>query len=428
MQLENQLPNKRAELGWVMFDWANSAYSLVISTAIFPIYFVTRTSAEIPILGYNISNSSLYAFAVAFAYTLICILAPVLSGIADYGGTRKKFMRLFTTLGSLGCMLLFFFDGNREIWLAIFAFILATSGHAGSLVFYDSYLSQLVPPKRSDKLSARGYAFGYVGSVLLLSFNIFMIQKPELFGLEGTQAYRLSFLSVGLWWLGFSQISFAWLPADTNKDKSTWPFAAGIQALKKAWNHVQLNADLKNYLSAFICYSAGVQTVIYLATAFANKELGFESNQLIVIVLLLQLVAIGGAYLFAAVSKRTNNLKSMTTMLAIWAVICLLAYMVKTQSHFYFIAGMVGLVLGGIQAISRSTYAKLLPKHFDDVTCFFSFYDVLYYVSIVMGTFIFGLIEQVTGDMRNGVLALMCFFIAGIFLLLRVNRAAIRTS
>lgn len=421
--------NKKAELGWVLFDWANSSYSLVISTAIFPIFFLNNTDASIPIAGMHVSNASIYAYSVSLAYLFIGIISPVLSGIADYGGYRKTFMRLFTTTGSLGCMSLFFFNGTESLWIGIFAFLVATASHAGSLVFYDSYLSQLVPPSRSDKLSARGYAFGYIGSVILLCFNIWMIQNPDVFGLpDAKAAAQWSFVSVGIWWLGFSQFSFAWLPKDKKAEGRKLDLWHGIGELKKAWNYVRKELNCQRYLTAFFFYSAGVQTVIYLASAFATKELNFKSSELILVILILQIVAIGGAYLFAMLSKKTNNLLIIQLMILIWVLICFLAYFVMNQFQFYFLAALVGMVLGGIQALSRSTYSKIIPKDHPDVTCFYSFYDVLYYASIVFGTFIFGFINQYTGNMRSSVLALMVFFIVGWYFVRMVKKEAVRMS
>ncbi len=380
-------------------------------------------------MGIQISNASIYAYSVALAYLLISILSPVLSGIADYGGYRKTFMRFFTTTGSLGCMSLYFFDGTDKLWIGVLSFILATSSHAGSLVFYDSYLSELVPASESDKLSARGYAYGYIGSVILLCFNIWMIQSPELFGLHDSKdAARWSFFSVGIWWLGFSQFSFAWLPRDIRIHGKKLDLFHGMRELSKAWKYVNNELNCKRYLIAYFFYSAGVQTVIYLASAFATKELNFNSTELIIVILILQIVAIGGAYLFAQLSRKTNNLFIIKVMISIWVLICLLAYLVNSQFQFYFLAGLVGMVLGGIQALSRSTYSKIIPKDHPDVTCFFSFYDVIYYTSIVFGTFIFGVINQITGNMRTSVLALMIFFIIGWYFVQLVEKSAVRKS
>ncbi|MEO6190298.1 MAG: MFS transporter [Saprospiraceae bacterium] len=418
--------NKKAEFGWAMFDWANSSYSLVISTAIFPTFFIAMTDLKINLWGMEISNSSLYAFTVSLAYFIVCLISPILSGIADFGGSRKKYMRLFTTIGSLSCMLLFFFKGMDRLYIGILGFLFATLCHAGSLVFYDAYLADLVPPERSDKLSAKGYAYGYIGSVILLIFNILVIQKPESFGFSEQNILehipiRLAFFSVGCWWLGFSQISFANLPKDQSIVNSKSSILHGINELKKAWKRIQNNNSVKYYLMSFFCYSAGVQTVVYLASPFAQKELKFASADLIMVILLLQIVAIGGAYLFAWVSKRMGNIISMKIMLVLWVFICILAYLVQTQLQFYFIAGMVGMVIGGIQSLSRSSFSKIIPKDKKDLTCFFSFYDVVFYLSVICGTFIFGLVEQLTGDMRNSVISLIIFFVLGFIFIHKVK-------
>lgn len=424
--MENK--QSRAELGWVLFDWANSSYSLVISTAIFPTFFIAVTEPSIQIGPLQTTNSSIYAYTVSLAYLVVCLISPILSGIADYGGYRKVFMRFFTTLGSLCCMSLYFFDGMDTLGLGLWAFGGAATCHAASLVFYDSYLSELVPPKRSDKLSARGYAYGYVGSVILLIFNILVIRNPEWFGIgpEAVERHvpiRLAFLAVGIWWLGFSQFSFAWLPKDQWKPEKQFSIMNGVHELRKAWNMIKGRREVFYYLAAFLCYSAGVQTVVYLATPFAQKELGFESSELVLVILLLQLVAIGGAYFFAMVSKKSDNIHSMKWMLFIWIFICVLAYMVDSKNMFYVIAAMVGLVIGGIQAISRSTYSKLIPQGREDITCFFSFYDVIYYISIVLGTFLFGFIDQITGSMRYSVLSLILLFCIGLLCIHQVKRS-----
>ncbi|MBX7162811.1 MAG: MFS transporter [Saprospiraceae bacterium] len=418
--------DKRAILGWVMFDWANSSYSLVISTAVFPVFFLAATPEEIPIFNFSVYNSSLYAFSVTFSYILISLLSPVLSGIADHGGKRKFFMRVFTTTGSLACILLYFFTGSNNLWIGIIAFIIATTSHAGSLVFYDAYLPDIALPEHRDRVSARGYAFGYIGSVLLLIVNLLVIQKPEWFGIssENHLPVRLAFLSVGIWWFSFSQYSFIRLPEDQNVAFDKSQLFGGLKKLKTAWNHIRHNRDVMYFLFSFFCYSAGVQTVIYLASAFAQKELHFESSELILIILILQIVAIGGAYLFAYISKLSQNKTSMMIMLCIWILICVLAYLVHSKTQFYLVAALVGMVLGGIQALSRSAYSKIIPTEKNLNTCLFSFYDTLYYLSIISGTFTFGIVGQLTGSMRNSVISLGIFFIAGLIFLSRVKKSS----
>lgn len=408
--------------GWAFFDWANSAYALVITVAIFPGYFASVTNDVISIGGMEILNSSLYAYAISFSFLITMLLSPLLSGIADYGGRKKFFLRIFTTLGALSCMSLFFFQGMEQLWLGVAGSILASVGFAGGLVFYNSYLPEIVTEDLYDRVSARGFIFGFVGSVLLLLFNLVMIQKPAWFGLDDASlAARISFLMVGIWWLGWSLIPFRRLPADIPVKTEESLIKKGFQELQKVWEKLKYLKNTRRFLFAFFFYNAGTQTVLYLAAVFAEKELAFNTTELIVTILILQILAIGGAFLFARISEKVGNKFSLLSMLVIWIAICLLAYLVQGKTEFYAIAAAVGLVMGGIQSLSRSTYSKLLPENTPDTTSFFSFYDVLEKGAIIMGTFSFGLIEQLTGGMRNSILALTLFFIVGITLLVTVK-------
>jgi MFS transporter, UMF1 family len=417
-----QKNNRRIINAWAMFDWANSAYSLVISTAIFPIYFIVNTPDIINIGGKDIENSSLYSFSVAFAYILIAVLSPLLSGIADSSGKRKFFLKMFTTIGSLSCIALFLFTGEATIWIGLGAFIIATIGFSGSLVFYDAYLPEIASEERMDKVSAKGYALGYIGSVLLLLFILWMINQPESFNITDPKLpARLGFLLVGCWWLGFAQITFFNLPKDraaTFKNQVLWK---GFQEIKKVFLEVRTSRMLILFLISFFFMSAGVQTVIYLASTFAEKELNFETSELILIILLLQIVAIGGAFLFAAISKALGNKISLMMAIFIWASICFSAYFVQEKLDFYILAAMVGLVLGGAQSLARSSYGKMIREKKGELTSYYSFYDVVYKTSIVMGTIVFGVVNQLTGGMRASILALAIFFIIALFLLLPVQ-------
>jgi len=413
-----ELNNKKTINAWAFFDWANSAYALVISTAIFPGYFEEYTPKKIFLGPFEFSNSSLYSFAVSFSYIIIAMLSPLLSGIADYSGRRKFFLKTFTLVGSLACSALYFFKGEPQLWLGTSAFVLATISFAGSLVFYDSYLPLIVTEDRYNKVSAKGYTFGYIGSVILLLFILFMIQKPEWFGLSGGQTgARIGFLLVGVWWLGFSQYTFRHMPRDKKAYFTRHMIAHGYSEIKGAFDRVRKMPEIRNYLTAFFFYSAGLQTVIYLATIFAKKELGFETAELILVVLILQLVAIGGAYLFSAFANRVGNKNSILTMIVVWVGICLGAYFTYDKITFYIIAGCVGMVMGGIQSLSRASYSMLLPEKDHDTTSYFSFSDVVYKFSIVSGTFIFGLVDNITNNMRYSVLALACLFLAGFYFL-----------
>jgi len=423
-----ELNNKRTINAWAMFDWANSSYALVIAVAIFPIYFNGIVADEFTFLGIKMTDSALFSYSLSFAYLIIALVLPLLSGIADYGGRKLSFMTFFTFLGGLACIAMFWFEkdidalAGSNVYLGVTTFILAVIGFAGGQVFYNSYLPLIASKDRFDKVSARGFAFGYVGSIILLVVNIMMLQKPEWFFLsDGGMAARVSFLMVGVWWIGFAQITFARMPKEKKAPWSKKLMKRGFEELGKVWNQVKTLTNIKRFLTSFFFYSAGVQTVIYLASTFATDELKFETGDLIKVILILQVVAIFGAYLFAYLSKLQGNKFSLLSMLIIWIVICFAAYFVQGQLDFYIIAAFVGLVMGGIQSMSRSTYSKLIPEGTTDTASFFSFFDVLEKLAIVMGTFSFGLIEQLTGGMRNSILALTVYFLIGIVFLLMVS-------
>lgn len=414
------LNNPRTTNGWALFDWANSAFALVITTAIFPPYFAGVIDDKFTMLGIEFSDSAWLTLTITVSYLIIALLSPLLSGIADAGGRRKGFLRFFTIMGGLGCISLFFFDGMDDLVTGTLGFAFGLIGFAGGLVFYNSFLPIIATPDRFDKLSAKGFAMGYVGSVILLIINLAMVQKPGWFGLpeDGTLAVRMAFVTVGVWWLVFAAISLSRLPDDVRvKGNGLMDMASkGIKEVTTVFAKVRQSSPTLRFLLAFFSYSAGVQTVIFLASIFAAKELGFEQAELITVVLILQLVAVGGAYLAASVSKRYGNKTGLYFQLIIWFCICLAGYFVQGKTTFYFVAAAVGLVMGGIQSLSRSTYAKLIPTR-EDVTSYFSFYDILEKTAIVMGTFIFAGLDLITGSMRMSLLALSVFFALGMIVL-----------
>jgi MFS transporter, UMF1 family len=415
--------------GWALFDWANSAYALVITVAIFPGYFLAVTDDVVNILGMKISDGALYSFSLSFAYLLIVLVSPLLSGIADYGGRKKVFLRFFTTLGALACIGLLFFTNMKTLWVGVTCFILATIGFAGGLVFYNAFLPEIATEDRYDDVSARGFSFGFIGSIILLVTNLVVIQNFEWFGFsDGLKAIPVAFVMVGLWWIGFAQIPFRRLPEDARHPYSRQLMRRGYEEIRKTARVVAAQPNMLRYLLAFFFANAGVQAVLYLASIFAEKELHFETSQLIVLILILQVVGIGGAYFFAWVSGRRGNRFALMVMMAVWAVICFGGYKVQTGLDFYFLAAAVGLVMGGMQSLSRSTYAKLLPEDTPDTASYFSFYDILDKLSTVMGTFVFGIITQLTGGMRSSVLALAVFFIIGLFVMRKVRIERVQTQ
>lgn len=421
-----KLNDKKTIRAWCVFDWANSVYSLVITSTIFPIYYSAVTTVDgsdvVDFFGYQIVNSVLYSYALSFSFLIIAALLPLLTGIADVSGKKKSFMKMFTFMGGLACMALFFFDGPN-IEFGIISAIIASISFSGSLVFYNSYLPEIASFDQYDKISARGFSYGYVGSVLLLVLNLAMIQQPGWFGIHSPAfATKFSFLLVGLWWIGFAQYSFYYLPDNPfNKKPIKGYLFKGYKEIQNVWRRLKKLPTLKTFLLAFFFYNTGVQTVIYLAALFADKELKMAGGELILTVLIIQIVAILGAYSFAKLSDFRGNKFSLITMVLIWVLICLGAYMVIEKQQFYALAGVVGLVMGGIQALSRATYSKLIPTNTTDHASYFSFYDVTYNISIVVGTFSYGLIESITGSMRNSALALALFFFVGLGLLILIK-------
>lgn len=408
--------------GWTMFDWANSSYSLVIAAAIFPPYFLSVVPDRITIVGIETTNSALYSFAITAAYLVMALVSPGLSGIADYGGVKKNFLRFFTTLGALACASLFFFRLPGQFWYGTISFMLATIGFGGGLVFYNSYLPEIATPDKYDNISARGFSMGYIGSVILLLACLFIIQKFEWFGFTTkAEAVPVSFLLVGIWWFTFAQVTFRRMPSDQPLGNTSHLIVKGFRELEKTWRKVKSHPVILRYLSSFFFYSAGAQTVLFIASAFADTELEMGTSELILLILILQLVGIVGAFLFARLSELYGNKVSLSITLFVWVSVCISAYFVTEKLSFYIVAAFFGMVMGGIQSMSRSTYSKLLPRNTDDHTSFFSFYDVLEKLAIILGTFSYGFLVHLTGSMRSSLLIIIAFFIIGFLLLLTVR-------
>ncbi|MBS1487602.1 MAG: MFS transporter [Bacteroidetes bacterium] len=423
------LNNPRTIRAWCMYDWANSVYSLVITSAIFPVYYQSVTTAadgndKVHFLGFEVVNSVLYSYALSFSFLVIAPLLPLLSGMADYTGNKKIYMKIFCYTGALACMGFYFFTASTLHW-GIFCVIIASIGFSGSLVFYDAFLPEIVTPDLYDKTSAKGFSYGYYGSVLMMVIALGFILSPATFGFpDAGTATRFSFLLVGLWWIGFAQIPFARLPDNPyNQHPGKQKLLKGYYELRKVWNSLKENRDLKFFIAAYFFYNMGVQTVMYLAATFGSKELKLPDFKLIATVLLIQLVASVGANFFARYSERHGNRKALITMIGCWIVICIAAYFIRYEYQFYAVAFAVGLVMGGIQALSRATYSKLIPQDSIQHASYFSFFDVTFNLSVVAGTFCYGLVEQLTGSMRNSTLALASFFVIGLLLLLRVRSA-----
>ncbi len=410
---------------WASYDWANSVYNLTITAAIFPVYYEASTKLAFggdiaTFFGFKITATVLYAYAIALSFFLAAILSPLLSGIADYGGKKKTLMKFFTYTGATACFTLFFFDGSN-IELGVIAAIVASMGYSGAVVFYISFLPEIATDDRLDGLSARGFSLGFLGSVIQLIISLVIIFNSAALGITEGFATRLSFLFVGIWWIGFAQIAFYYLPSNLHNRKPEGNlFKKGFEELGKVWQSLKTMPNTKRFLVAFFFYNMGAQSIMLLATIFGSKELELDASKLIGTILLLQLVGIGGAYLFAYISKLRGNKFSIIVMLCIWIVICVYGYFLKSELEFYLMATAVGLVMGGIH-LSRSTYAKLIPADTKDTASYFSFYDVMEKLATAIGPFSYGLIEAITGSMRNSIIALGTYFIIGIAILATVR-------
>jgi MFS transporter, UMF1 family len=428
--------NKKIINAWCWYDWANSVYPLVITTAVFPIYFaaVTKTGSidTIEVFGRDVKNSEFYSYLVSISFLVVSMISPVLSGIADYAGRKKLFMQIFSWIGALSSISLFFFTGRENLWIGVGGSVLASIGFAGSLVFYNAFLPEIVEEEQMDRVSARGFTMGYIGSSLLLIMCFVLIMMPRTFGLPDVDgepnvalATRISFLMAGLWWAGFARIAFAGLPSNTRTRTSEAGFliSHGYRELRGVIKQLMqpAQAKIRLFLIGFFFCALGYMTVIYLATFFGKEVIGLKDSELMMTVLIIQFVAIGGSYLFAWISSKLGNIPAMMGTAIVWSLVCVVTYFVTTKMGFYGVAFFVGTVMGGIQALARSTYAKLLPET-DDHASYYSFYEFTEKVATAMGTFSYGIIINITGSMRNSTMFLGGMFLIGAAFLYAAHR------
>lgn len=435
--------SKKLLNAWAFYDWANSVYTLTIASSIFPIFYSALFLSEIKTVqafGFEFKSTALITFVTAFTFLVVACTSPILSGIADYVGNKKNFMKFFCYVGSAGCIGLYWFDISPErIHISLLFYFMGLIGYWGSLVFYNSYLPDIAFPEQQDKASAKGFSLGYIGSVILLVLNLAMVMFPQFFGFDiGTtpeekdtasfEAMKISFITVGVWWALFSQYSFYWLPKGTSTGHKVTKAVVfnGLRELQQVWKQLKLNLRLKRYLYAFFVFSMAVQTIMLVAVYFGEEEIEWGDGSaktmgLIGSILVIQLVAVLGALLTSRASAKFGNIYTLIAINFIWMSLCFYAYFMHTPTQFYIAAGCVGFVMGGIQSLARSTYSKFLPET-EDTTSYFSFYDVAEKIGIVIGMVIFAFIDQITGSMRNGILFLFVFFLIGIILLFKVPK------
>jgi len=437
-----QTAPKKVLNAWAMYDWANSVYALVITSTIFPAYYEAITkqrvdennTAYVTFWGREFVNTSLYNYALAIAFLIVALISPLLSSIADYRGNKKSFMNFFLTMGSLACFSLFFLNttdgkinsGVSNLGLGLFSVILACVGYWGSIVYYNSFLPEIAAPEDRDRLSAKGFSYGYVGSVVLQVICFVLVFFPGMVGgsdAEGattTIQFRTAFLLVAIWWWGFGQFSLRRLPRSEPAGDPTKKhlLSNGYKELRKVWGQLNSLPVLKRFLLAFFFYNMGVQTIMLVAALFGKGELDIPSTNLIIAILLVQLIAVPGAFVISKLSASLGNLSTLMLCVVLWVGICIYGYTIPRGdiAQFYIISSIIGFVMGGTQSLSRSTYSKLMPVT-KDTASFFSFYDVTEKISLVVGLFLFGFLTEKTGSQRVSVLALMTLFIIGLFLL-----------
>ena len=418
-----QTASKKVINGWAMYDWANSVYNLVITTTFFPAYYADITGLKnfpdgIYFLGRYFVNTELKDYVLAFGFLIVAVMSPILSSMADYKGNKKNFMRFFCYMGAASCCMMFFFDKNH-IPLGLMCFMFAGIGFYGSQVFYNSYLPEIAAETDQDRVSAKGYTFGYIGSVLMQMIGFaLVILMPD-----NPMPLKITFLLVGVWWVSFAQITFNRLPISSISERKAkhHVLVNGFKELKNVWNQLKHMPVLKRYLTAFFFYSMGVQTVMLVAIDFGIKELKLADQKLIITAVIIQLVAIVGAIGMSKLSARFGNINVLIFTVLLWIGVCITGYFISTEIHFYIIASLVGLVMGGIQSLSRSTYSKFMPET-KDTASFFSFYDVTEKFAIVIGLFTFGFIEGIS-SIRQSILSLVVFFILGfVWLLLTASK------
>ncbi|MCL6266436.1 MFS transporter [Flagellimonas myxillae] len=431
--------SKKLLNAWAFYDWANSVYSLVISSAIFPIFygalFRVAEIEKVTIFGGEIARAPLISYVTSLAFVFIAIVTPLVSGIADYLGNKRVFLKFFCYLGAISCIGLYWFS-LENIYFGLICYFFGLVGFWVSFAINNSYLPDIAFPEQQDGVSAKGFSLGYVGSVILLLFNLAMVMQPDLFGITDSggeaaeiKAMKYSFVSVGVWWILFSQYTFYHLPKGYKREgERTNIVLNGFRELKGVWKQLGTETRLKRYLVAFFVFSTAVQTIMLIAAFYGEEEIAWGSDSerttgLIISILVIQLVAILGSLATAYLSKKRGNISTLLLLNVLWIFLCIYAYFLITPLDFYIAAGLVGLVMGGIQTLSRSTYSKFLPET-TDTTSFFSFYDVAEKIGLILGTFIFGYISQVTGSMRNATIFMAFLFFMGVVLLLRVRKLA----
>lgn len=412
--------SRKSMVSWALYDWANSAFATTVMAGFFPVFFKQYWST-----GTSVTEGTfVLGVANSVASLLVAILAPVLGAIADRGSAKKKFLALFTFLGVLMTASLWFV-GQGDWSMAVLLFVFGSVGFFGSLIFYDSLLVSVAPREKWDFASSLGFGLGYLGGGLLFLLNVLMYLMPTTFGLpDGATAVKLSFVTVGLWWALFSLPLFFWVeePQEGGGMKAWEAVKAGWSQLAETLKHMGSQKQIVLFLLAYWFYIDGVDTIIKMAVNYGT-DLGFPPESLIVALLLVQFVAFPAALSYAWVGKKIGIKGAILAGIGAYVVITIFAYSLKDLTGFYILAGCVGLVQGGLQALSRSAFARLVPP--DKSGEYFGFFNMFGKFATIIGPFLMGLVTQLSGDSRNGILSVILLFAAGgiIFLFVKVPRA-----
>lgn len=410
-----------------MYDWADSAFATSILAAILPVYFASLVPEGGVIIewgpvSFRTSSSALWAYAVSFSLLVTALTAPILGALADFSSSRKKFLFAFTYVGA-ALTLMFYFVRHGDYWLCLGIFVAANIGFAGATPFYNAFLPEIAGEGEIDTVSGKGYAYGYLGGGILLALHVLLITFHEAFGIgDKSVSIRISLSSVGLWWGLFAIPTFLWVPETVRSQDREAGVSCVSYGFRRFFNTLRgfgRYRDMLWFLIAFLVYNDGIQTVIAMAAIFGKTALGLDTGTLIGTLLMTQFIAWPGAVLFARLARRIGSKNCVMATLMLWMVIVAYAYFIRSSIEFWILGGLVGVILGGSQAISRSLYAQLVPKA--RAAEFFGFFAVSNKFASIFGPLIFGLITDLSEDPRNAVVSLVVFFVAGMMLLSRVD-------
>jgi len=422
--------DKKSIFGWCMYDWANSAYITTVHAALLPIYFKEGIVGDrgVTILGLEFEATELWGYMVGSAALIVFLFAPVLGSVADFSSAKKRFLIGFAYFGSLFATLLFICNPG-DLWLTIVLYISSQVCFVGGNVFYDSFLPHIASEDKLDSISARGYAFGYVGGSLQFGLSLIFVTMHDTFGISQTMAVRICMAMTGIWWAGWTIIPLILLREDRttqllpeayqNRPRIFAYLSVGINRTIATARKVGHFKHLSLFVIAYMVYNDGAHTVTSMAAIYGKGELGLESTQLMITLLLVQVVAIGGALIFGVLAKRIGTKQAVMVSLVLWSCVVIYGYFIHSATEFFILGMVVGLVLGGTQALSRSFYGAMIPEQASAE--FYGFFSVFSKFSAILGPMTFGLIKQVTGSARSAIISIIVFFIVGLVLLAFVN-------